>query len=74
MMSSNIAHVHIALDQWTCSFMYHFNSLLEHTSLQLFRSKQIIAHIAISVLPGTDLHLSEVKHARVKFLAQIHKI
>ena len=40
MVSSYIAHIqcsvrftHITPGHWTCSFMYHFNSLLEHTAL-----------------------------------------
>ena len=31
---------------------------------------ELIIHIAISVLPGTYLHLSQVKHVRVKCLAE----
>ena len=31
-------------------------------------------HIVISVLPGTQLHLSQLKHARAKCLAQGHNI
>ena len=41
----------------------------EHTVLRPFRSFEIIIHIAISVLPGT-----QVKHLRVKGLAQGHNI
>ena len=40
MASSYIAHIqcsvrftHITPGHWTCSFMYHFNSFLEHTAL-----------------------------------------
>ena len=46
----------------------------EHTVLQPFRRIELIVHIAISVLPGTDLHLSQVKHLRVKCLAQRQNI
>ena len=38
----------------------------EHTVLQPFRRIELIIHIAISVLPGTHFHLSQVKHLRVK--------
>ena len=51
---------------WTCSFMYHFNYVLEHAPLQPFRRYVSIAHITISVLPGTNLHLSEVKDVMVE--------
>ena len=40
----------------------------EHTVLQPFRHIELIVHIAISVLPG------QVKHLRVKCLAQGHNI
>ena len=33
-----------------------------------------IVHIAISFLPGTHFHLSQVKHLRVKCPAQVHNI
>ena len=46
----------------------------EHTVLQPFRRIERIVHIAISVQPGTHLHLSQVKHVRVKCLAQGHTI
>ena len=36
------------------------------------RSKKLITHIPISVLPGTHSHLSKVKQARVKCLAKQH--
>ena len=35
-----------------------------HTFLQPFRRIELIVHIAIFVLPGTDLHMSRVKHMR----------
>ena len=44
----------------------------EHTVLQPFRRIELIIPIAIFVLPGTDLHLSQGKHLRVKCLAQGH--
>ena len=40
--------------------------------LQPFRCLRRIALIAISVLPGTYLHLSEVKHARLQCLPEGH--
>ena len=40
----------------------------EHTVLHPFR------HITISVLPGTHSHLSQVKHMRMKYLAEGHNI
>ena len=43
----------------------------EHTVLQPFRRIELIVHIAISVLPGTHF---QVKHLRVKCLAQGHNI
>ena len=42
--------------------------------LQLLWRQGQVAHFAISVLPGTYLHLSQVKHVRVKCLAQGHNI
>ena len=42
----------------------------EHTVLQPFRRIEHIVHIAIFILPGTYFHLSQVKHLRVKCLAQ----
>ena len=46
----------------------------EHTVLQPFQRIELIVHIAISVVPGTHFHLSQVKHLRVKFLAQGNSI
>ena len=46
----------------------------EHTVQQPFRRIELIVHIAISVLPGTHFHLSQVKHLKVKCLAQAHNI
>ena len=46
----------------------------EHTVLQPIRRIELIIHIAISVLPGTHFHLRQVKHLRVKCLAQGHNI
>ena len=46
----------------------------EHTVLQPFRRIELIIHITISVLPGTHFHLSQVKHLRVKCLAQGYNI
>ena len=49
-------------------------TLREHTVLQPLRRIELIVHIAISVLPGTHFYLSQVKHLRVKCLAQGHTI
>ena len=35
-----------------------------YTFLQPFRRIELIVHVAIFVLPGTDLHMSRVKHMR----------
>ena len=40
----------------------------EPTVLQPFQRIELIIHIAISVLPGTHFHLSQVKHFRVNAL------
>ena len=40
----------------------------EHTVLQPFRRIDLIVHIGSSVLPGTHLNLSQVKHVRVNYL------
>ena len=60
-----------SLDMFIC---VSFQLQGEHTVLQLFPRIELIIHIAISVLPGTHLHLSQVKHLRVKCLAQGHNI
>ena len=44
----------------------------EHTAMQPFQQLKLIQHIAISVPSETHFHLSEVKHVRVKCLAQGH--
>ena len=46
----------------------------EHAILQPFRRIGLIVHISISVQLGTHYHLSQVKHLRVKCLAQGHTI
>ena len=81
MVSSYIAPVqcsvrftHITPGHWTCSFKDHFNSFfwrMQH--LQPFRRKELVAHIAISVLSGTHLHLSQVKHVRVTYPTTQHR-
>ena len=50
----------------TDSFVFHFN----FTESIHFGA----LNFAISVLPGTHLHLSQVKHVRVKYLTQGHNI
>ena len=47
---------------------FQFNG--ELTVRQPFRRIELIIHLAISILPGTHFHLSQVKHLRVKCLAQ----
>ena len=46
----------------------------EHAVLQPFRCIEFIIHITISVLPGNHFHVSQVKHFRVKCLAQRRNI
>ena len=46
----------------------------EHTVLQPFRRIELTIHIVISLLPGTHVYLSQVKHVRVKCLSQGHSI
>ena len=46
----------------------------EHAVLQPFRRIELIVRIAISVLPGTDFHLSQVKHLMMRCHAQGHNI
>ena len=46
----------------------------EHTAVQPFRRIGLIVHIAISVLPGTHLHLSQVTHVRLKCIYKGHNI
>ena len=65
---------HIIPGHWICSFMWNFNSpgSIQHCSHVTLGTSRIT--IAISVPPGTHLHLSEVKHLWVKYLAQGHNI
>ena len=56
-----------SLDQLVC---VSFQLLGDNTVLQPFRRIELFVHIAISVLASTDLHPSQVKHMRVKCLAQ----
>ena len=78
MVCSYIAHIqcsvrlkHITPGHWT--YTAHSCTIsarsLEHAALAA-----ISAHIVISVLPGTHLHLNQVKHVRVKCFAQEHNI
>ena len=54
---------------WTFSFVYHYNG--EHTVLQPFHlHSSYRTHFAIFVLPGTHLHLSQVKQQFLKILQQ----
>ena len=59
-----------SLDLFICVLQLHG----EHTVLQPFRRIELSVHIAIAVLPGTHFHLSQVRHLRVKSLAQAHNI
>ena len=61
---------------WSLDLFIHvpFQLPREHTVLRPFRRIELIVHIAISVLPGTHFHLSQVKHLRVKCLAEGHTI
>ena len=42
--------------------------------MQPFWREELVAHFVISVLTGTHLHLSQVKHVRVECLAPGHNI
>ena len=61
---------------WSLDLFIHmpFQLPAEHKVLQPFRRIELIVHIAISALPGTHFHLSQVRHLRVKCLAQGHTI
>ena len=69
-------HLTLYFTPWSLDLFIHVPGQLpgEHTVLQPFRRIELIVHIAISVLPGTNFHLSQVKHLRVKCLAQGHTI
>ena len=60
-------------NHWSLDLFIRVPSQLhgEHTVLQPFRRIELFIHIAISVLPGTHFHLSQV---RVKCLAQGNNI
>ena len=57
------------LDLFIC-VQFQFRGEHSITLLQPFWRIKLIIHIAISVLPGTHFYLSQVKHLRVKCLAQ----
>ena len=61
---------------WSLDLLIHvpFQLPAEHRVLQPFRRIELIVHIAISALPGTHFYLSQVRHLRVKCLAQEHTI
>ena len=69
-------HPTLHLTPWSLDLFIRVSFLLhgENTVLQPFRRIELIVHIAISVLPGTHFHLSQVKHLRVKCLGQGHNI
>ena len=57
---------------WTSSFMYNFTSPV---SMQYCSYGALVTFCTpIAISPDTHLHLSEVKHLRVKCLAQGHNI
>ena len=45
-----------------------------YTASQPFNGSNLFVHFVISVQLGTLLHLSEVKHVRVEYVAQWHNI
>ena len=57
---------------WSLDLFIHVTFQLhrEHTVQQPFPYTELIVHNAISVLLGIYLQLSQVKHVRVKCLAQ----
>ena len=67
-------HPTLHLTPWSLDLFIRvpFRLHREHTYLQSFRRIELIIHIAISVLPSTHFHLCQVKHLRVKCLAQGH--
>ena len=69
-------HPTLHLTPWSLDLFIRvpFQLHWENTVLQPFRRIELIVHIAISVLPGTHFHLSQVKHLRVKCRAQGHNI
>ena len=69
-------HLTLHLTPWSLDLFIRVPFQLhgEHTVLQPFQRIELIVHIAISVLLGTHLHLSQVKHFRVNCLAQGHNI
>ena len=67
MLSSYVAHIQYSLPLVigpvkSCTIS---TAVFEHTALQPFRRLEIIAYIAISVLPGTHLHLSQAWEGKV---------
>ena len=74
--SLKIYHPTIHFTPWSLDLFIRvpFQLHEEHTVLQPFRRIKIVVHIVISVLPGTDFHLRQVKHLKVKCLAQGHDI
>ena len=61
----------LSLDLFICvPFQLHG----EHIVPQPFRRNKLLLQIAISVLPGTHLHLSQVRSVRVNCLFQKHNI
>ena len=71
-----LVHDAIHFSPWSLNLLIRVPFQLhgENTVLQPFRHIKLIVHIAISVLSGTKFHLSQVKHLRVKCLAQGHTI
>ena len=63
-------HPTLPPDHWTCSFVCHFNYT---EGIQPLLRLDLIVRLVISALPHTISHRSEVKHFRIKCLAQGYK-
>ena len=73
---SSVCDAGSALKSWSLDLFMcvPFIPYWEHTVLQPYRRTELMVQIAISVLPGTSAHVSQVKHLRIKCLAQGHNI
>ena len=59
-------HPTLYFTPWSLDLFIRVPFQLHGTVLQSFRRIELIVHIAISVLPGTHFHLSQVKDLRVR--------
>ena len=61
---------------WSRNLLFRVSFQLhgENTALQSFRRIKLIVHNVISIIPGNPLHLRQVKHVLVKYLAEEHNI